>query len=185
MYAALNFPIPTPAPHMTLGELGMRPDQSGADYMPWRGFPHPLPPVRISPPVAVAPAAPVPAAAPTSAAEASFVPVSGGWLNLNTGQIVDAETMQNIANAASTNPSILSAPVASLPANVLSSAVKAQFQSGTLPTAQSTGITSGGSTSWWTQTTNLFGMTIPNWGFVVGAGGLFLLISGGGRRGRR
>jgi hypothetical protein len=110
------------------------------------------------------------------------------WLNIYTGEIVDAETMDAVSSMAQSNPSILTAPAASLPATLRSSAVENQIQSGGVPTAASAGIgpaaAPSGFMAWFQKSILIGGTSIPNWA-LAGGGGLLAFLFLGGKSGRR
>lgn len=169
-YQKLSFPIPTPT------QLGMIAERSGAGYVTDY--------LRVGPSHIMTQHPAVPA----STTNPSYVETGPDqWVNIYTGEIVDAETMDAVAQVAATNPSILTAPVSSLPANLRSSAIETQLQNGTVQTAASAGIGPGappqGIMAWFQGVTRIGGISIPNW-LLAGGGGV-LAFSFLGKSGRR
>jgi hypothetical protein len=209
MYAPLYFPIPTPVgpqtgeaiafdaaeEPQTLGDFGMSPHQSGADYSPWRGDPGAGIPYDPSPnfpgrPHVIVPLNPVrPTRSPIVPDDTNPIFVAQGndkWLNINTGEIVDGETKDLVSAAAATDPRMLALTVAQLPANLVSPAMEGALKSTSVQTAASVGVGPGAATGimgWLQAKTSIGGMLIPNWAFPAVGGGLLLLA--GGRKGRR
>lgn len=121
----------------------------------------------------------------------SYINMGGGeWLNIYTGEIVDTETMDNISSIAQSNPSILTAPVRSLPHTLQSSAIFHAVQSNTVQTAADVGIGPGagsptGIMAWFQNSSSIFGHLIPNWALAAGGGAIAFGFLGGGKKRRR
>lgn len=163
---------------VTMGALGMNPNQSGPSGVRIMSRVDPVPKYLLMP----HPSTPI-----VSDTNPVFIPQKDGTvLNVNTGQVVDGETADLISSAAVTNPGVLGMPLANLPPNLLSPAMEAEVKSSSVATAGTYGIgpaaAPSGIMAWFQGSTSIFGTMIPNWGFVVAGGVVYVLSQKKGRR---